>query len=491
MSIISAEIKYAPCFTVIADETTDKSIESQFCIAVIYLKDGNLTERCIALVNPSSLSGEALARTILERLRELDLPLEKLIGQGYDGASAMSGRFKGCQAIIKDSCPCATYVHCSAHALNLTLMKACSVRVIKNVFDDISAIASFFRFSSKRNTQLKAAIDQMPGRITGKWRVHQPCETRWADRHSSVSTVAELYAPICEVLLNLSQTESECSEKASSLYTTMTSSQFCVGLCILEEVMVHTSILSQLLQRVDVDLRKAIDCVEKLKTLLSAYRSNSDKFHELYRKASDMIAPSEIKKPRIVQRQTTRANAPAESVEDYFRINVFNTFLDHLTTQLEDRFSEHAKSIMCLSLLLPCNISNVNFEVLQPSIDLYSHLLPAPVLEIKSQFMNWKNFCTDHDHKSVSDCKEALHLCDEDFYPAIRKLLQIFVTLPVSSATAERCFSAVRLLKSDLRTTMSESRLCGLSMIYIHDDININTQNVVDKFASKSRKLKL
>ena len=38
--------------------------------------------------------GKAIADTILSHLKSLNLPLEKMIGQGYDGASSMSGKKK-------------------------------------------------------------------------------------------------------------------------------------------------------------------------------------------------------------------------------------------------------------------------------------------------------------------------------------------------------------------------------------------------------------
>jgi len=41
----------------------------------------------------------------------------------------------------------------------------------------------------------------------------------------------------------------------------------------------------------------------------------------------------------------------------------------------------------------------------------------------------------------------------------VNKLLQIYYTLPLSSATAERTFSAMRRLKNYMRATMTQKRL--------------------------------
>ena len=75
------------------------------------------------MINQSNLKGKALADTILSHLKSLNLLLEKMIGQGYDGASSMSGKEKkDVQVIVKESCPLAVYAHCSAHVLNLVLV---------------------------------------------------------------------------------------------------------------------------------------------------------------------------------------------------------------------------------------------------------------------------------------------------------------------------------------------------------------------------------
>ena len=85
--------------------------------------------------------------------------------------------------------------------------------------------------------------------------------------------VSELYDLIRQVLLELSDLPEEPTEprrKATSLYSGMTSSKFRIAHCILEDVKAHTSILSHLLQKVDIDLRTAVDCVNNLQSLLKS-----------------------------------------------------------------------------------------------------------------------------------------------------------------------------------------------------------------------------
>ena len=83
------------------------------------------------------MKGKALADTILSHLKSSNLPLEKMIGQGYDAASFMFGKEKDVQAIKKESCPVAVYVDCWTQVLNSVLVKSCEVLEIHSTFDFI------------------------------------------------------------------------------------------------------------------------------------------------------------------------------------------------------------------------------------------------------------------------------------------------------------------------------------------------------------------
>lgn len=67
--------------------------------------------------------------------------------QGYDGASAMSGKFEAVQSHIRKETPNAysKYVHCSAHCLNLVISDACEVSSIKNCMGKIKKTYIFFK----------------------------------------------------------------------------------------------------------------------------------------------------------------------------------------------------------------------------------------------------------------------------------------------------------------------------------------------------------
>ena len=70
-------------------------------------------------------------------------------------------------------------------------------------------------------------------------------------------------------------------------------------------------------------------------------------------------------------------------------------------------------------------------------------------------------------------------------------LLQVFATLPVTTATGERSFSALKLIKTYLRTSMQENRLNALALLYVNNDIKLDYSQVFDQFAKGNRRLNL
>ena len=69
-------------------------------------------------------------------------------------------------------------------------------------------------------------------------------------------------------------------------------------------------------------------------------------------------------------------------------------------------------------------------------------------------------------------------------FPNLRLLIQIALTLPVTSNEAERSFSGMRRVFTWLRTSMGTERLSNLSRMVAHPDRvkSIPNQKIVNKF---------
>jgi len=82
----------------------------------------------------------------------------------------------------------------------------------------------------------------------------------------------------------------------------------------------------------------------------------------------------------------------------------------------------------------------------------------------------------------------------QDVYPNLEVELRIFLTMPVTTATCERSFSKLKIIKNYLRSTMAQERLSNLTIISIEQELasKMNYTSVIEEFASKkARKVQI
>jgi len=91
---------------------------------------------------------------------------------------------------------------------------------------------------------------------------------------------------------------------------------------------------------------------------------------------------------------------------------------------------------------------------------------------------------------NLNDVKKVI---EKQTYPNLYKLLQVALSIPISSATCERSFSSMRRIKNWLRSSMAQDRFTFLSILNIERDITnkVNVDDIVNKFAEKDRKIML
>ena len=59
---------------------------------------------------------------------------------------------------------------------------------------------------------------------------------------------------------------------------------------------------------------------------------------------------------------------------------------------------------------------------------------------------------------------------------------------PVTSATVERSNSSLRFVKSGFRNTMREDRLNTLLLLFIHKDIALDYDAIIDDYAKRNQR---
>ncbi|XP_050538951.1 uncharacterized protein LOC126910249 [Daktulosphaira vitifoliae] len=110
-------------------------------------------------------------------------------------------------------------------------------------------------------------------------------------------------------------------------------------------------------------------------------------------------------------------------------------------------------------------------------------------IDVIELFEELKLFCrlTESSSSASKNLEYIYNNQLQEIYPNIEISLRIILTIPVTVASAERSFSKLKLIKYHLRSTMSNERLTGLSILSIEAELaqELNLENLVQDFATK------
>lgn len=78
-------------------------------------------------------------------------------------------------------------------------------------------------------------------------------------------------------------------------------------------------------------------------------------------------------------------------------------------------------------------------------------------------------------------------------FPDVYSAFIIFLTLPVTTATSERSFSKLKIIKNYLRSALSQERLTGLALLSIEAERarKLNFDTLIDIFAEEKARKKI
>lgn len=179
-----------------------------------------------------------------------------------------------------------------------------------------------------------------------------------------------------------------------------------------------------------------------------------------------------------------------------FRQHIYYPVIDCIISELDRRFSDHSLTVMIgVQALTPKHKSFLNYDSILSFALLYNsnvedlgHEIPqvGRLLQRSSSCATSMTTMID-----LACFLEPYKLAFHEIY----RLLNIAIVLPVTSAACERSFSALKLIKTYLRSTMSDIRLSSLALLSIEcvRAESINMDAFMDEFDSRhdNRKLAL
>ena len=481
-----AEINSSSFYSLIIDETRNISGKEQLAISLRWVNNTyEIFEDLIGLVEVERTDATYLVHAIKTTLLSCGIPLESCRGQAYDGAANMAGHLNGVAAQIKRDEPRALFVHCLAHSVNLCLQEcARQSKPVSDALTIVNELYNFIQLSPKRLTlfnKLKAELaPENPN-------VKPLCPTRWTVRTSAINSVIKNYSVLLQELeIIRDEFSGEASSKALGLLTVMEKFSTYFGLKLAYLVFVSTEQLAITLQAKNINAQICIESGHTAKNFLLRHRSTNN-FGIFYKSAiteSKNLTdkPALPRKRRIPRRIDSGSEGHSFSLpEEYFRSQYFEA-LDVVINELECRFDqEDLKLLKEVENLL---IESCNKHAVLPSrqlIEFYKSDINFQSLE--TQLSMLPDFVKTHNELNkkeipIKRITSVYTICDlmnsssfgKSMFTEINKLLCLYLTVPMTSATAERSFSALRRIKDYLRSTMTQKRLNHLIIMHTHKD---------------------
>jgi hypothetical protein len=70
--------------------------------------------------------------------------------------------------------------------------------------------------------------------------------------------------------------------------------------------------------------------------------------------------------------------------------------------------------------------------------------------------------------------------------PNITKIINLLLLTSVTSSSTERANSSLKLIKNVMRSTMGEDQLNALLLLYVHRDIKLDYDKIIDDYALRN-----
>ena len=190
-------------------------------------------------------------------------------GQAYDGASNMSGCFKGVASRLINEEPTALYVHCSALCLNLCLQD-CSNKCacIRDALSLTNEISNLIRNSPKRLANFKSIQHSVSADAPS---LKPLCPTTWTIRTAAINAILVNYPAISEELTEIGNSRCEASSRAVGIMALMDRFSTFFGLKLAYLVFSATEQVSTTLQYKDINVQEALTAVKSAQHFLERH----------------------------------------------------------------------------------------------------------------------------------------------------------------------------------------------------------------------------
>ncbi|XP_063230874.1 uncharacterized protein LOC134535624 [Bacillus rossius redtenbacheri] len=461
-------------FSIIVDESTDKGCIKHLCIVARTVKDCTVSDAFFGLIPVQDASAESLYRHITNALNDAGIAYkDNMVGLACDGANVMTGKHNSLSTRLIQDIPNLFVMKCVqgstvCHSFHLCASYAC-MKLPRAVEDLARDVYNYFQSSPKRISsfvEFQVFVNIKPHKML------HPAQTRWLSLQAVVVRLLEQY-------------------EALKLFFT--------NAVITDRLQAAETILNMLNDPVQKLYLAFLDFVlELFNKLNKQMQAEKPQIHLLYASVSSVvhtlldcfISEDHLKSTAIedVQFKNPKYFLPLENM--YLGAKVNSLLAKGMAGLTKEAL--HGFRIRCLEFFIEAasqiykrfdfgNVLLKEFEILDPKCVIQKKLrsiahlackFPNIVADdmIQSLDTEWRllrnhEFTFDENISTEEFWLYVKNLKTGDgspMFPNLIAFIEALLCLPHSSATVERIFSTVNIMKPNQRNSLSTETLIGL-----------------------------
>lgn len=500
---VVALVQKAKYFAIIMDCTPDNSHTEQLSIVfrIVNCESDvgvSIEEHFIGFVDVHDTTGKGLFDTFIDLLNKLQLNISDCRGQAYDNGSNMKGKHQGVQKRVLDVNHKALYVPCGSHNLNLVICDAAQSSIQSvSFFGLLQRVYTLFSSSVQRWEIMQEHVDLTVKSLSA---------TRWECRIDSVKAMRyqmPQFIKALEAVLNhaMGKKDAETVSSCKGILKELQTWKFLTCLVVWYNILFQVNHISKLFQSPKVSIETLQRETNALQESLQEYRETGLKSAQTEAREIAEKLDVEMELPEERQRTTTKRclyegrEETKSTPEERFNREFFLPLIDKALCSIRDRFAQTKVFFDLYGFLY--SLDHMRKAVSEGTLAVSCQKMEVETDDVDGADLEREIMAAIRGFPSLSSPTDMLsYIFREnllDCYPNLSIALRVLLTLPVTVASGERSFSALKLIKTYLRSTMSQERLSDLAVISIEQHVRrkLDMEDVITAFANaKARKVK-
>ncbi|KAL6546715.1 hypothetical protein OROMI_022436 [Orobanche minor] len=323
-------------------------------------------------------------------------------------------------------------------------------------------------------------------------------DTRWGSHYGTLASMIALFPSVIDVLQMIEEDGLTCEQKSEArlLSKSLHSFDFVFCLHFMKMILGITNELSQALQKKEQDIVNAMKLVGVCKHQLQEMRAEDDRWDSLLNQVTLFCEKHDIDVCNMDEMFSlsgrSRRTAPQMTNLHHYRVELVYAVIDLQLMELENRFTETSTDLLIsmaclnpsnsfsafdkrklihLARFYPDDFSKMKLLILDDQLETY-------IVDMRTteKFSNLKGI-SELAQKMVETKRDKV-------FTLVYMLIKLAMILPVATATVERTFSAMNIVKNRLRNRMGDQWMKDCLVTYIKRDlfVEIDNEDIIDKF---------